>query len=198
MHIRELWSNNAVFSDRTFNYDTTPPFVEATRQIGLMVAAGYNRLVEVGSGDGRYLAYLAERLPFTEIVGSDIASPRLPRARQEHPHLTFIEADAREMLRRAPPRALVLAMNVFGNLELEELEGFLGDLPAGCALTFAADGLGVDETDLFRPRGTGATNYNFTDLIRRHGLRIKHLHLTYNENPQRRATWVVSALPKDD
>lgn len=77
------------------------PLVEALAGV---VAANpnFDRLVEVGCGDGRALAHLAERLPrLRELVGLDLNARIIEqnvRVHGDRPRLRFVQADARRWL----------------------------------------------------------------------------------------------------
>lgn len=154
-----LWSENADFSDRKVNYHADPLFSEAARQISdLLEWWEHDRIVEVGSGSGAYLEHL-NRLTGVPVVGSDIMSPRLIRARQEHPHIAFEEADAVTMAAKQGPRTLIVAMNVLGNLSQEDVAAFFAAIKPGQALTFCARGVMPDAEPAQRKNGTWDHNY---------------------------------------
>jgi SAM-dependent methyltransferase len=84
---------------------------------GLLERSGadFSRLVEIGCGDGRVLAYTAERLPtVTQAVGLDINAGVIERAAVEYasdPRLSFVNADARAWLAANPQPGTVLLSN---------------------------------------------------------------------------------------
>lgn len=77
--------------------------------------ARFSRLVEIGCGDGRVLAYCAGRLPgISKAIGIDINAAATKRALAEHSSdrkLSFITADARSWLMANPEPGTVLLSN---------------------------------------------------------------------------------------
>lgn len=89
--------------------------------------ARFSRLVEIGCGDGRVLAYCAERLPsISEAIGLDINAAVIARTSAEHSaggKLSFAQADARAWLTANPqPGTVVLSNN--GVLEYFSQDSF--------------------------------------------------------------------------
>jgi SAM-dependent methyltransferase len=162
MSAREVWTKDTAFSERKVDFANSPFFAPATDQIRELTAQRpVERIVEVGSGSGRYLAYLAHTTGLP-VIGSDIGSPRLQMAREEHPHIHFEEADAGEMARRYnSPGTLFLAMNVLGNLDPTELLMFVDGVSM---LTFCARGRLTGDS---QPRENGVGwDHNYTDLLK--------------------------------
>ena len=75
----------------------------------------FNRLVEIGCGDGQVLAECARRLPsVTQAVGIDINETVIARASAEYAHdprLSFVNADARGWLTAHPQPGTVMVSN---------------------------------------------------------------------------------------
>lgn len=105
---------------------------------------GFSRLVEIGCGDGKVLAYAAKRLPSVrEVIGIDINAAAIARNSARPPEgepLRFINADARDWL-DAHPQAGTIALTNNGVLEYfsqESLDRLLRALaqapPAAIAL----------------------------------------------------------------
>lgn len=82
--------------------------------------APFNRLVEIGCGDGQVLAECVRRLPsITHAIGIDINASVIARASAEYaadPRLSFVNADAREWL-TANQRAGTVMLSNGGVLE---------------------------------------------------------------------------------
>lgn len=163
MSARDVWSEDAAFSDRRIDFDAKPTFVAATRQIEeLLTLRPVRRIVEVGSGSGLYLAYLQKRLSLP-VIGSDIPSPRLDRARAEVPDIEFHAADANEMARRyADETTLMLSMNVLGNLSPDEVADYFA---AVRLQTFCARGR-LSGASTEREEARVGWDHNYTDLLK--------------------------------
>ena len=76
---------------------------------------GFNRLVEVGCGDGAVLHYCADRLPgLGELIGLDINGPVIGRASASLPpgsRVRFVNADGRAWLADNPRPGTVMLSN---------------------------------------------------------------------------------------
>lgn len=163
MGAREVWSKDTAFSARKVDFATAPMFTTVTRQLQALIAVREaKRIVEVGSGSGRYLAYL-KGLTGMEVLGSDIGSPRLRAARDEHPEIEFMEADAGQMVGRyARDDTVFLAMNVLGNLDPTEVQMFFDGVTS--AVVFCARGLLEGDA---APRESGiGWDHNYNDLLK--------------------------------
>lgn len=110
------------------------------------------RLVEIGSGDGRVLAYLAGRLPWVaEFHGIDLNARQIVACRERHAHqpaFHFHCEDALGWLRRQPEAPTILFANggVLEYLRRSQISTLLTDLldrgsPAVVAIT---ESLAVD------------------------------------------------------
>lgn len=84
---------------------------------GVLEASGgrFSRLVEIGCGDGKVLAYCAERLPsISEAIGLDINAAVIARVSAEQPaggRLSFARAEARDWLVANPLPGTVVFSN---------------------------------------------------------------------------------------
>ena len=56
-----------------------------------------DRVLDVGCGDGKVTALVAARVQPGAVVGADRSAAMIALARQEHPEVTFVVADAREL-----------------------------------------------------------------------------------------------------
>ncbi len=77
--------------------------------------AGFSRLVEIGCGDGKVLAWCAGRLPsMSEVIGLDINAAVIARVSAEQPaggRLKFARAEARDWLLAHPKPGTVVLSN---------------------------------------------------------------------------------------
>lgn len=126
--------------------------VEALGRLAPVFAGRSPRLVEIGSGDGRVLDYLARQLPWVaEFHGIDLNAAQVAACRQRHAHdprLHFHCEDALDWLRRQPEAPTILFANggVLEYLRRGQVSALLSDLldrgsPAVAALT---ESLAVD------------------------------------------------------
>jgi len=140
MSRREFWSTNMSYSDRSVDFARDRNYAEVTRQL-VVDRVKIGRIVEVGTGSGAYLSFLAG-LFTVELRGSDIPNPRLDRARVSHPDLIFEEGDALSTVQKYGSTATrFLATFVLGNLATHELEDLFDRISfANASLTFCAKG----------------------------------------------------------
>lgn len=101
-------------------------------------AQHFSRLVEIGCGDGKVLAYCAGRLPsISEAIGLDINAAVIARVASERPvggRLSFARAEAREWLTANPQPGTVMLSNggvleYFSQANLDQLLRALAQSP---------------------------------------------------------------------
>ena len=205
MEILREWSSNSGYSQRPDvlhrDFDNEEVCIELTSQLRHLLVdfpGRFERLVEIGSGDGRYLDYLnCERLPLA-ILGSDIESPRLAWARRQFPHIPFEAGDIIQIAgRHARPGTVFLAIDVLGNIVPSDLGTFLSSIArCSCAVVFCAGVLPLESTEEFILRPGLGYNHNFGLLIRRHDLKFLRYLMRYTTNAEGRATLTATVISK--
>ena len=118
--------------------------IDALHDLPTSAGAHLDRLVEIGCGDGKALAYCVERLPWVgEAIGLDINADVIARNRAQggfDPRISFVTADAREWLMEHLAQGTVVFTNggvleYFSQSSLDQLlETLAGSRPAGIAL----------------------------------------------------------------
>ena len=147
------------------------------------------RLVEVGSGDGRVLAWLAERLKgVSEFHGVDLNAAQIARCRETHPtsdRLIFHEGHLLEWLRAHPAPNTILVTNggVFEYLLEDELRSLFVELRLLCSPclvaiteTIATDHDLATETASLPYGHELAFSHNYPALLREAGFEISWEH----------------------
>ena len=199
--IRNYWINSD-FSSRdqikNRNFDDDNNFQELTSHITWWVdkVRGKNKkIIEIGSGDGRYLNYLQKTLGMgSNLLGSDLMGPRLIEAKKKFTHLTFEEGDAIEILRRhGSENTVFIAANVLGNLTLQELNMLLTLLKkTNASLCFSARGLSKSAKQQSKPRKRFAFDHNYYLLIERHGLKCHRCFFEQNLSNNETGTYILT------
>lgn len=105
---QRFWDRMASRWDTGASPDRTTALVEGARTIDPPPA----RVLEVGTGTGSGAAALAEALPDAEIVGVDLSSQMVARAREKRPGLRFEVADASRLPFGDGEFDLVVQLNV--------------------------------------------------------------------------------------
>lgn len=172
--IARSWIEDTAWSDRTQDrdYDSTPDFVKLTAMFGRLVESGaFTRVVEIGCGDAKYLAYLKARTRarIADWIATDLDGPRLERARQRVPEVRVEAADLLQCLERYNRVGTVfVAANVLGNIAPDDLAAFFRGLNVtNTALVLLAGGLSLESTARFQLRANGiAFDHNFFALVR--------------------------------
>lgn len=170
--IEQSWAADISWSDRTAarNYGETPDFIRLTGMVR-KIAKRYTRVVEIGCGDAKYLAYLRGLEPgIPDWIATDISGPRIERARRE---VTEVRVEAADILecqaRYNEAGTLFVAANVFGNIAPDDIATFFSRMTKpGTGLAFLAGGLSLelDEPFVLRPNGI-AFDHNFFALLKR-------------------------------
>ena len=163
-----------------------------------LCAKGFDRLIEIGCGDGRYLNYLALRFSsrWKFLLGTDISCPRLNQARERFPDLRFEDGQLLDIQdRHQSDGTIFLAVNVLGNIVPSDLDLFLARLAENrTALVMMSRGLDASLPDFYQPRPKIGYNHNFLRLLERHNLYPIKYQLTYSENILRHAVCTLAAV----
>ena len=201
-HIIDSWVHDSGWSKRTRdrNYDTTPDFVRLTAQFqSLAKLDQFTRAVEIGCGDGKYLAYL-RGLGGTSIsdwIATDLDGERLRGARTENLEVVIEAADILECAARYNrPGTLFLAANVMGNIAPDDIYAFFKQLTVpNTGLVLLAAGLSLESTKPFALRGNGiAFDHNYFELLRASTLLCQHYEVNYDGNGV--GYWIAAATPR--
>ena len=200
-HIAESWISDTKWSDRTHNrnYGDTPDFVRLTTMFERLARhGGFTRAVEIGCGDGKYLAYLRRNTetPIAEWIATDLEGPRLAKAREE---VTDIRIEAADILqcaaRYGEPGTLFLAANVMGNIAPDDIYAFFGALnKPQLGLVLLAAGLSLESTKPFALRNNGiAFDHNYFDLLRGSTLICREYEVSFDTTVV--GYWVAAMTP---
>jgi len=134
------------YAEERFNLFSEHHAVVVDALAGVLGASGarFSRLVEIGCGDGKVLAYCAGRLPsISEAIGLDINAAVIARISAEQPAggaLSFARAEARDWLTANPrPGTVVLSnggvLEYFSQDNLDKLlQALARSAPAAVAL----------------------------------------------------------------
>lgn len=177
--VARSWERDRSFSVRTAgrDYEATPDFQNLTR-LFLATVPAFDRVVEIGCGDGQYLEHLKTKAPgVREWIATDIDSPRL----------TAVKADIIECMRWNEHRTLYISANVFGNIAPDDLFRFFCSLKS--TVVFLAGGLPPLDAASFALRENGiAFDHNFKRLIEESGLVARSL-----EYDGKGGWWVIAS-----
>ncbi len=202
-HIIESWVQDTSWSKRTRSrdYDATPDFVRLTAQFQSLAKLGqFTRAVEIGCGDGKYLAYLRgiTATSITDWIATDLDGERLREARIETPEVIIEAADILECVARYnQPGTLFLAANVLGNIAPDDIYAFFKQLTVpNTALVLLAGGLSLESTKPFVLRKNGiAFDHNYFELLRASALVCQHYEVSFEGGAV--GYWIAATTPRE-
>lgn len=92
--------------------------------IDALDSLSFDRLIDVGCGDGRFLAELHKRRPAAELLGIDYSERAITFARAFNPHIAY---EARDIMKEAPGRAadVLTLIEVLEHIPPEQVGDFV-------------------------------------------------------------------------
>ena len=202
--LRERWSKDESFTARiaTRKIAADPTATALVRDMRFLLDSfpdRFERIVEVGCGDGQFARILERNFPELTLVATDIEGERIEKAKADYPDLDVRTMDLRQSLDAfLDSRTIFMAMNVLGNIVPEEIEETLKRIAnEKAALVFSAATMPVHMDYKWFGKGL-AYLYNYHYYAKTCGLQFISYRSNFRENKWQKAGIVGVLLASED